>query len=113
MGFFPPGYLSQFTPLSRPDGQEERPVVSGHQKHSVGHEEVPHGPDPDARPVALLLHGRPRSSQVHHGRLLHTGVCKQDDRGVNNELKYVREKENYLLSCITGTYLCFRLDLVI
>lgn len=29
------------------DGQEEGPVVGGHQESSAGHEGVPHGLNPD------------------------------------------------------------------
>jgi len=41
------GHLSYFTMPSCSDGEKERPFIGGHQKHPVGHEEVPHGPDPD------------------------------------------------------------------
>lgn len=61
--------LSSFT-----DGQKERPVGSGPQKDSAGHEEVPDGTDSDPRPAAFLLHGCAGRSQVHYGRLLYAGI---------------------------------------
>lgn len=52
------------------DGQEEEPLVSGRTEGAIGHEGIPHGPDPDPRPAPLLLHGCHRGSQAHPDRQL-------------------------------------------
>ena len=51
------------------DGQKEEPVICGHTESAVGHEELPHGPDPDPRPAPLLLHGCDRRGQAHPDRM--------------------------------------------
>ena len=61
------------------DGQERGHLLHRHSEGPAGHEGIPDGAHPNARPATLLLHGRDRGSQAHPEGQPDTGMLSPWD----------------------------------